>query len=59
MVTKNNWERVADSGNERDKGPIYDYAPIEEIQIDTTVVLQQNIDELDLTAVIKAVNGIK
>ena len=60
-VTFNNttdYQRVADSGNERDDGAVYEYVPHPDTKTVETTMLEQNVDAIDLCAVIKAINGI-
>jgi len=53
------YKQVADTGNERDSGPVYEYVPsgtkIREIE---TTILEQTVEELDLHSVIRAINGL-
>ena len=51
----NNWVKVADSGG-RDGGALYDYAPTERIEHEEHVWLEQDLERLDLRAVIDALN---
>lgn len=54
------WKQVADSGNERDDGPVYEYVTYPGVEHESTDILKQEIrDEgLDIKAVIRAINGI-
>lgn len=52
------WQKVADSGNERDKGAIYDYAKTERLETSTIDVFEARREELDIDNVICAVLGI-
>ncbi len=51
-------KKVADTGNERDDGPQYDWVDTSCTKDFTREVLNQQVDTLDLVTVIKAVNGI-
>lgn len=48
------WKQVADSGNPRDGGAQYDYVPSEGTK--EVSIYEQEVDDLDLAAVIRAVN---
>lgn len=50
------YQKVADSGNERDKGPVYEYVEFPKKKTVTTEVYAQQVDDLDLKKVIDAVN---
>lgn len=52
------YERIADTGNERDGGPVYAYVKKPTINTDKKVVFEQTLEDLDVTAVIRAVNKI-
>lgn len=52
------WEKIAETGNQRDGGAVFDYVDsVEEVDRETTV-LEQTVRTLDLPAVIKAVNQL-
>lgn len=57
-VVKQAWQKIADTGNERDDGPQYGYVDARGKEIDSTKILQQEVEELDVKAVIKAINGL-
>lgn len=57
-VTKKEYQKTADTGNERDNGAVYGYVPYTTTERIETKVLDQVSDEIDLTKVIKAVNNI-
>jgi hypothetical protein len=59
-VVKREWVRVADTGNKSDNGPLYDYATYPSTQTVETEILKQEIqdEQLDIKAIIKAINGI-
>jgi len=52
------YERIADTGNERDGGPVYAYVKKPVISTNKNVVFEQTLEDLDVTAVIRAVNKI-
>jgi predicted transcriptional regulator len=52
------YEKVADTGNERDGGPVYEYVTFDAVKNIERKVLEQVVDNLDLAAVIKAINGL-
>lgn len=53
------WKQLADSGNPYDSGPIYGWVEVTRVRERTREVLTQEVLELDIVAVIRAVNGIK
>ena len=57
-VTRQEWKQVADSGNKRDDGAVYEYVGYPDVQDADTLILQQSVKELDIPAVIKAINNI-
>lgn len=56
--TKEEYEKLSETGNPRDNGAMWGYVPknVEEEVIVT--VLSQTIEEIDVPAVIKAINKI-
>lgn len=56
--TRNEYVKVADSGNERDGGSVYDYVPNTTVEKREITILEQSIENLDMPAVIKAINNI-
>ena len=52
------YERIADTGNERDGGPVYAYVKKPVINTNKNVVFEQTLEDLDVTAVIRAANKI-
>lgn len=52
------WKKVADTGNEKDNGPVYEYVQSTEINEQERVILKQELDEIDLPSVIKAINAL-
>jgi len=58
VTRRGDYVKVADSGNVRDGGAQYDYAPsYEAIAEDSKVIYEQTVDELDVWHVAKAVNS--
>jgi hypothetical protein len=53
------YEKIADTGNKQDNGPVYGYVEHPEERQATTTILEQTIETLDLPEVIKAVNQLK
>lgn len=55
-----NYKQTAGSGNKSDGGPVYEYVvpPGKQLKRDETQIFFQEIGDLDLAAVIKAINGI-
>ena len=52
------YQRTADSGNPRDGGPVYEYVTLEKSNPYERVRLLQEVDKIDLPAVIKALNKL-
>ena len=55
------WKQVADTGNEKNNGPVYEYVPkpgCVEVKERSRTLLEQTLPEIDLKAIIKAVNGL-
>lgn len=57
-VVKRQYEKIADTGNPRDNGALYGYVESPGTELRETTMLEQTVEELDLTNVIKAVNSI-
>lgn len=58
---KREYKKLADTGNERDGGPVHGYVEVPdrvETEVVTTQVFEQVVEELDLLAVVRAVNGL-
>jgi hypothetical protein len=53
------WKQVADSGNPRDGGPVYEYVYAPGVRQQDRVILRQEVEQLDVNAVVLAVLGIK
>jgi hypothetical protein len=53
------WQRVADSGNERDGGPVYAYVSCPVTILKETHIYMQVVDALDIELVVSAVNSPK
>jgi len=60
IVTKveGTYQKVADTGNERDRGAVYDYVNHEVTKEIEVEVYRQKVDSLDLAQVVAVVNGI-
>lgn len=54
------WQKIADKGNEKDNGPVYAYVKLDRVQDRETELLTQEITDegLDIKNVIKAINGL-
>jgi hypothetical protein len=50
------WQKIADSGNPKDGGPVYDYAGYPSTRQNTQKVYEQTVESMDLPGVIFAVN---
>jgi hypothetical protein len=57
-VKKQSYEKVAETGNKRDSGPVFEYVPFDTVETRETNVLTQQVEDLDLAAVIKAINKL-
>ncbi len=57
-IIKREYERVADTGNPRDNGAMYDYVDCLGERTVETDILKQTLEDIDLPAVIKAINKI-
>ena len=57
--TRMEWLVVADTGNPRDGGRLWEYVPTEAQRETTTKVYEQRVQNLDLARVIVAINGIE
>ena len=55
-TTDKSWEKIADTGNEKDNGSVYDYVETEVTREKEENVYTQHVEELDLKGVIDAVN---
>lgn len=54
------WKQIADTGNEKDGGKVYDYVTYPTTgTTETAVLTQETTDEnLDIKNIIKAINGL-
>lgn len=50
----NQWLKVADTGNDRDGGAVYDHVPTATTQTERTDILVMTLDTLNLPAVVDA-----
>lgn len=57
-VVTSEYEKVADTGNKKDNGPVYEYVSKPITKPTETEIYAQMVDDLDLPTVIKAVNVI-
>ena len=55
-TTDKSWEKIADTGNEKDNGSVYDYVETEVTREKEEAVYTQHVEKLDLKEVIDAVN---
>lgn len=53
-VDKREWKKVADSGNERDQGAVYDYVAYPDFEVERRVVLLVEQEAVDITRVVQA-----
>ena len=56
--TQRTWQKIADTGNMGDGGAVYGYAEYLGEEIDRVEVLKQELEEVDLKSVIRALNGL-
>ena len=56
-TTQRDWKVIADTGNPKDGGRVYDYVTYPSTETKTTRLLEQQVEQLDVLAVIMAVNG--
>jgi hypothetical protein len=52
----NKWQQVANTGNPRDGGPVFDYAPIEGKRDMEIEILQQTVETLDVAELARFIN---
>jgi len=58
-VVEEEWEKIADTGNEGDNGHVYGYVEKNtERKIEETI-LEQTLDDIDIPKVIKALNNLE
>ena len=57
-VEKKEYEKISDTGG-NDDGAKYGYVSVKRMEKIEQIILQQEIDAIDLEAIIKAVNQIK
>ena len=58
--TKSRYEKIADTGNEKDNGAVYDYVQSEDEEEVETTLFEQTVEDMpDLMEVIKAFNQKK
>ncbi len=57
-IKSQSYEKIADSGNEKDRGAVYAYVPYVKSEKRETELYKQTIEALDLLAVISAANGL-
>lgn len=58
-IIKKEWERIADTGNEKDGKSVYGYVDREETKNVEDNVCRQEIDKANIRAIIAAANGFK
>lgn len=58
QVTKRDWVRQSDTGNENGGGPVYGYATYDSTTTQETKILEQTVETLEIGKVIRAVNGL-
>lgn len=57
-TTDRDYEKIADTGNKTDDGPVYGYVEFPSEKTVITELLDQRVEGLDMEDVIKAINGI-
>lgn len=58
QTTRHNYQKVADSGNPRDGGAIYEHIPLAGVENVERKVLTQEVETIDLPSVIRAINNL-
>lgn len=53
------YQKVSDTGNEKDRGPVYAYVNVEKTKQVEVDVYRQTVDRLNLVSVIAAVNAME
>lgn len=54
------YQKIADSGNDRDAGAVYAYVEFPSTKTVTTKIMEQFVsDDLDIPAVIAVINGLQ
>ena len=57
-TTGREYQKVSDTGNERDNGAVFDYVDcITEKEIDTDILIQE-LEKIDIPTVIKSINNL-
>lgn len=52
------WLKVADTGNEKDGGPIYAYIDVDVEKIEDRVILKMELDTIVIEDVVRALLGL-
>ena len=52
------YQQIADSGNSKDGGAVYDYVTCEVTEDKEITILEQKVDDFDLKLVIRAINKL-
>jgi hypothetical protein len=52
------YQKVADSGNEKDGKAIYAYVPVQKTEVAETTIMDCVTDNLDVNLVIKSIYGL-
>ena len=58
VFNRREYQKISDTGNKEDNGIKYGYVNSEVTEDVETTLLEQNIEDIDLPAIIKAVNKI-
>ncbi len=56
--TDRSYELLSETGNKTDDGKVWGYVEYPSVKEVDTVVLKQELEDIDVSAVIKAVNGL-
>lgn len=58
QVKQKDWLKVADTGNKKGDGPVYEYVFSDGTKVEEKEVYRQEVDSVDLVKIINAVNTI-
>lgn len=56
QVKEKDWRKVADTGNKKGDGPVYEYVFSDGTKIEEKEVYRQEVESVDLVSIITAVN---
>lgn len=56
--TRKEYEKIADTGNKEDGKSVYGYVTTEDIREVENEILRQEVEEIDLKSILKAINNL-